>query len=122
MRDVIATYQKAVGEIVARFEGHVAKALGDGLLIYFGWPKAHEDDAERALRAAIESVAAVGKPTTVAGDALGIRIGIATGEVVVGDFTGGVAEEGAVVGETPNLAARLQALPTKIPSSLPTKR
>ncbi|MEO7157520.1 MAG: adenylate/guanylate cyclase domain-containing protein, partial [Vicinamibacterales bacterium] len=111
MKDVIAKYQKAVGDEVVRFGGYVAKPLGDGLLIYFGWPQAHEDDAERSLRSAISAIAAVGKLRTPAGDRLGARIGIATGEVVVGDFTGaGVSEEGAVVGETPNLAARLQSL------------
>ncbi|MEX0853007.1 MAG: AAA family ATPase [Bauldia sp.] len=111
MQEIIGRYQKAVGDEVARFGGYVAKPLGDGLLIYFGWPQAHEDDAARAVRSAIAAVAAVGKLTTSDGATLAARIGIATGEVVVGDFAGaGVAEEGAVVGETPNLAARLQAV------------
>lgn len=111
MNEIIAGYQKAVGDEISRFGGYVAKSLGDGLLIYFGWPQAHEDDAERALRAAIDSVTAVGKLRTPEGEKLGARIGIATGEVMVGDFSGeGFAEAGAVVGETPNLAARLQAL------------
>jgi class 3 adenylate cyclase/tetratricopeptide (TPR) repeat protein len=110
MRAVIASYQRAVGTEVRRFGGTVAKPLGDGLLIYFGWPQAHEDDAARAVRSALASVSAVGKLSTPAGEALAMRLGIATGEVVVGDFVGeGVDEEGAVVGETPNLAARLQA-------------
>ena len=111
MKDVIARYQKAVGDEVARFGGYVAKPLGDGLLIYFGWPRAHEDDAERAVRSAMAAVAAVRRLATPDGTPLAARIGLATGEVVVGDFTGaGVDEEGAVVGETPNLAARLQSV------------
>ncbi len=110
MKDVIARYQKAVGDEVTRFGGYVAKPLGDGLLIYFGWPRAHEDDAERAVRSAMAAVAAV-RRLNADGAALATRIGIATGEVVVGDFTGaGVDEEGAVVGGTPNLAARLQTV------------
>lgn len=111
LRDVIAQYQKHVSDEVARFGGYVAKPLGDGLLIYFGWPQAHEDDAERALHAAAAALSAIRRLATPAGRSLAARIGIATGEVVVGDFIGGgVDEEGAVVGETPNLAARLQGL------------
>ncbi|HEX9905503.1 MAG TPA: AAA family ATPase, partial [Propylenella sp.] len=111
MKDVIARYQKAVGDEVTRFGGYVAKPLGDGLLIYFGWPQAHEDDAERAVRSAMAAVTAVRRLSNADGAALATRIGIATGEVVVGDFTGaGVDEEGAVVGGTPNLAARLQTV------------
>ncbi|MEX1179481.1 MAG: adenylate/guanylate cyclase domain-containing protein [Cucumibacter sp.] len=110
MKDVLAGYQKSVGEEAARFGGYVAKPLGDGLLIYFGWPQAHEDDAERAVRAGMAAIAAIRQSATVDGMALAVRIGISTGEVVVGDFTGtGVDELGAVVGETPNLAARLQS-------------
>jgi class 3 adenylate cyclase/tetratricopeptide (TPR) repeat protein len=110
MREVISGYQKAVSDEVARCGGYVAKPLGDGLLIYFGWPQAHEDDAERAVRSALAAVGAVARLTTADGQALATRIGIATGQVVVGDFLGGgVDEGGAVVGETPNLAARLQA-------------
>ena len=109
MQTVIARYQKAVGDEVARFGGYVAKPLGDGLLIYFGWPQAHEDDAERAVRSALAASVAVRELVTAEGAPLATRIGIATGEVVVGDFLGaGVDESGAVVGETPNLAARLQ--------------
>ena len=110
MKAVIADYQRSVGEAVARFGGYIAKPLGDGLLIYFGWPQAHEDDAERAVRAGMAAIAAIRQTATVDGIAPAMRIGIATGEVVVGDFTGnGVDEFGAVVGETPNLAARLQS-------------
>lgn len=111
VRDVIAQYQRVVSQVIARFGGYVAKPLGDGLLIYFGWPRAHEDDAARALRAATAVVAEIPTLETPAGESLAARVGIATGEVVVGDFIGtGLDESGAVVGETPNLAARLQGL------------
>ena len=109
LKDVIAKFQRAVADEVRRFGGHVAKPLGDGLLIYFGWPRAHEDDAERAARSAIAIVAAVRQLASTDGAALATRIGLATGEVVVGDFAdAGVDEEGAVVGKSANLAARLQ--------------
>jgi class 3 adenylate cyclase len=109
LKDVIAKFQRAVADEVRRFGGHVAKPLGDGLLIYFGWPRAHEDDPERAVRSAIAIVAAVRQLASTDGAALATRIGLATGEVVVGDFTDtGVDEEGAVIGESANLAARLQ--------------
>ena len=109
LREVISGYQKCVAETVGRFGGFVAKYLGDGVLIYFGYPHAHEDDAERAVRAGLELIAAVGALKAVS--SLQSRVGIATGLVVVGDLIGtGSAQEQAVVGETPNLAARLQAL------------
>jgi class 3 adenylate cyclase len=109
LREVISAYQKCVAETVLRFGGFVAKYMGDGVLVYFGYPQAHEDDAERAVRAGLELIGAVSainsKPP------LQTRIGIATGLVVVGDLIGtGSAQEQAVVGETPNLAARLQGL------------
>jgi predicted ATPase/class 3 adenylate cyclase len=111
MRDVIRAYQNAVAGEIARFEGHVAKFMGDGVLAYFGWPRAHEDEAERAVRAGLALVQTVAGLTTPAGEALAARIGIATGKVVVGDLIGeGATQEEAVVGETPNLAARLQRL------------
>ena len=107
LREVISAYQKAVAETVQRFGGFVAKYMGDGVLVYFGYPQAHEDDAERAVRAGLELIAAVTSLKTKAD--LQTRIGIATGLVVVGDLIGtGSAQEQAVVGETPNLAARLQ--------------
>lgn len=110
-REVISAYQNAVTQQVARFEGHVAKFMGDGVLVYFGWPRGHEDDAERAVRAGSAIVDAVTKLATPAKAALKARIGIATGIVVVGDLVGeGSEQKQAVVGETPNLAARLQAL------------
>jgi class 3 adenylate cyclase len=109
LREVISGYQKCVAETVLRFGGFVAKYMGDGVLVYFGYPQAHEDDAERAVRAGLELVAAVGGLKTHA--ALQTRVGIATGLVVVGDLIGsGASQEQAIVGETPNLAARLQGI------------
>jgi class 3 adenylate cyclase/predicted ATPase len=111
MRQVIRTYQDACSGVVARYDGFVAKFMGDGILAYFGFPHAHEDDAERAVRAGLEIACVVGALQTCAPDKLQVRIGIATGLVVVGDLVGkGAAQEQAVVGDTPNLAARLQAL------------
>jgi class 3 adenylate cyclase/predicted ATPase len=109
LREVISTYQKCVTETVQRFRGFVAKYMGDGVLVYFGYPEAHEDDAERAVRAGLELVAAVGNVKTHT--PLQTRVGIATGLVVVGDLIGsGASQEQAIVGETPNLAARLQSV------------
>ena len=109
LREVISAYQKCVAETVRRFGGFVAKYMGDGVLVYFGYPQAHEDDAERAVRAGLELVAAVGALKTHA--PLQTRVGIATGLVVVGDLIGsGASQEQAIVGETPNLAARLQGI------------
>ena len=111
LREVIHRYQTTVATEVARFEGHVAKYMGDGVLAYFGWPLAHEDEAERAVRVGLAVTAAVAKLSSPNGQRLSARVGIATGLVVVGDLVGeGAAQEEAVVGETPNLAARLQAL------------
>jgi class 3 adenylate cyclase len=110
MGAAIRVYQNAVAGEILRFEGHVAKFMGDGVLAYFGWPQAHEDDAERAVRAGLALVRTVAE-LEVGGRRLAARIGIATGLVVVGERVGvGEAQERAVVGETPNLAARLQAL------------
>jgi class 3 adenylate cyclase/predicted ATPase len=111
LRGEIRAYQNAVSGVVARYDGFVAKFMGDGVLAYFGYPRAHEDDAERAVRAGLEIEAAVASLETRGTEPLAVRIGIATGLVVVGDLVGeGSAQEQAVVGETPNLAARLQAL------------
>jgi class 3 adenylate cyclase len=111
MGDLIRAFQREVAAAVAPFDGHVAKLMGDGALVYFGYPRAHEDDAERAVRAGltlVERVQALGRER---GLALEVRAGIATGRVVVGELIGeGEARERGVVGETPNLAARLQAL------------
>jgi class 3 adenylate cyclase len=109
LREVISAYQKCVAETVQRFGGFVAKFMGDGVLIYFGFPQAHEDDAERAVRAGLELIQALGALKSSA--PLQTRVGIATGLVVVGDLIGsGPAQEQAVVGETPNVAARLQGV------------
>ena len=109
LREVISAYQKCVAETVRRFGGFVAKYMGDGVLVYFGYPQAHEDDAERAVLAGLELIGAVSALESPV--ALQTRIGIATGLVVVGDVIGsGEAQERGVVGETPNLAARLQGI------------
>ena len=111
LRAVILAYQNAVVGEATRFEGHVARFMGDGVLVYFGWPRAHEDDAERAVRSALSMMQALSGLKDPGGATLEARIGIATGLVVVGDLIGeGAAQEEAVVGETPNLAARLQAV------------
>jgi class 3 adenylate cyclase/predicted ATPase len=105
LRELIGDYHRAVAETVGRFDGFA----GEGVLIYFGYPQAHEDDAERAVRAGLAVIEAVGRLPT--GRDLSVRLGIATGLAVVGDLMGeGAAQERAVIGETPNLAARLQAL------------
>ena len=113
-RNLLAAYQDTCATAVSNYDGQVARYVGDGLLIYFGYPQAHEDDAPRAVHAALDIVEAVRKldlELTLPVDALAVRIGIATGTVVVGDIgTGARREEMAVVGETPNLAARLQML------------
>ncbi|MFC7477919.1 AAA family ATPase [Dankookia sp. GCM10030260] len=111
MRAVVNAYHAAVGDAVRRRDGYVAKLLGDGVLAYFGWPHAHEDDAERAVRAGLAAVDAVARLCAPGGGPLAARAGLATGEVVVGEVLGeGEARERGVVGETPNLAARLQAV------------
>ena len=109
LREVISAYQKCVAETVQHFGGFVAKYMGDGVLIYFGYPQAHEDDAERAVRAGLELIGVISalRPNAP----LQTRVGIATGLVVVGDLIGsGASQEQAIVGETPNLAARLQGI------------
>ena len=109
LRELIGGYHRAVAEAVAGFDGFVAKYMGDGVLIYFGYPQAHEDDAERAVRAGLAVIEAVGR--LPAREDLCVRLGVATGLAVVGDLIGeGAAQERGVVGETPSLAARLQAL------------
>ena len=109
LREVFSAYQKCVVETVHRFGGFVAKYMGDGILIYFGYPQAHEDDAERAVRAGLELIAAIS--ALKAPEPLQTRVGVATGMVVVGDLIGsGEAQERGIVGETPNLAARLQGI------------
>ncbi len=110
MRDILAAYHQTVAAAVVRFEGYIARFMGDGVLVYFGWPQAHEDAAERAVRAGLAIVEAVERLER-AGGALSARVGIATGLVVVGDFiVEGATQEEDVVGVTPNLAARLEQL------------
>jgi class 3 adenylate cyclase len=111
MREVILAYQGACSSVMPTYDGFIAKFMGDGVLAYFGYPRAHEDDAERAVRAGLDIIAVVGRIKTRSGARLEVRIGIATGLVVVGDLIGeGTSQEQAVVGDTPNLAARLQGL------------
>ena len=111
MRDAITLYQECVTRHVNGIEGNVAKYMGDGVLCYFGWPQAHEDDPERAARAALNIIADLESAFASNGERLEARIGIATGLVVVGDLIGeGASQEEAVIGETPNLAARLQGV------------
>ena len=111
LRDVMRRYQDAVAGAVSRYGGHVAKYLGDGVLAYFGWPQAYEDQAERAVRAGMDAIAAVAAVRLNEDAALAARLGIATGQVVVGDLVGESGRDAeAVTGETPNLAARLQGV------------
>ncbi|HSL72134.1 MAG TPA: AAA family ATPase, partial [Longimicrobiales bacterium] len=108
---LLETYRRCCAETIGRWDGYVAKYMGDGMLAYFGWPRAHEDDAERAVRAGLDLVGAVGRLDPAGGTRLAARVGMATGEVVVGDLIGErAAQEHNVVGETPNLAARMQAV------------
>ena len=110
LREVIAAYHRAVAEVITRLDGFVSRYMGDGVLAYFGYPQAHEDDAERAVRAGLGAIGAVSR-LYVKSVKLQTRVGIATGLVVVGDLIGeGSAQEQSVIGETPNLAARLQTL------------
>src|SRR5438093_3891938 len=111
MRAVIDAYHAACARITRTYDGFLAEFRGDGILAYFGYPLAHEDDAERTVRAGLDIIAAVARLETRAAEPLAVRIGIATGVVVIGDLSReGALREHAVVGETPNLAARLQAL------------
>ena len=128
LRDVIASYQSRCSAAIRRYDGFVAKYMGDGILVYFGYPRAHEDEAERSVRAGLDIVGAMAELNAATrrppGVELAVRIGIATGPVIVGDQIGeGTASETAVVGETPNLAARLQALaqPNQIVVSASTR-
>ena len=115
LRDLIAAYQRSCVQSLVPYDGYIARYLGDGLLVYFGYPVAHEDDAERAIRAGLDLVSAVDKLNTSlqlsADSNLKVRVGIATGTVVVGDLiTEGVSDRDSVVGEAANLAARLQGI------------
>jgi class 3 adenylate cyclase/tetratricopeptide (TPR) repeat protein len=125
LREVVRAYQEACARVIARFEGHIAQYLGDGLLVYFGYPLAHEDDAQRAVRAGLGIIEALGQLNTRLGQEwlcpaltqsrqrgvqLAVRLGIHTGLVVVGEVGGGTRQEQLALGETPNLAARLQSI------------
>src|SRR6266478_6253576 len=111
LRDIIGAYHRRCADVITRSDGFVAKYLGDGVLAYFGYPQAHEEDAEQAVRAGLALIEAVAKLDAGQATSLQVRVGIATGLVVVGDLLGeGAAQEQAVIGETPNLAARLQGL------------
>lgn len=111
MWEVIRAYRAACGSVVAAYDGRIARFVGDGILVYFGYPRAHEDDAERAVRAGLDTISAVRQLKTGVDEGVELRIAIATGLVVVGDLiSGDASEEHATVGDTPNLAARLQSL------------
>jgi predicted ATPase/class 3 adenylate cyclase len=125
LREVMGAYYSCIAEVVGRYQGTVARYIGDGVLAYFGYPQALEFDAEQAVRAGLEIIAAVPRLETHAREPLRVRVGIATGEVVVGDLIGdGASQEQAVVGDTPNLAARLQTLaePDTVVISASTRR
>ena len=114
LREVVLAYQATCVEVIQRFDGHIAQYLGDGLLVYFGYPQAHEDDAQRAVRTGLGILDAMGTLNTRLeqdkGIRLAVRIGIHTGPVVVGTMGSGGRHEHLALGETPNLAARLQSL------------
>ena len=112
-RELLGAYQDAARKAIDPYEGYIARYMGDGLLVYFGYPTAHEDDAERAVRAGLDVLNAVSTIAKSDGIPLQVRVGIATGRVLAGDIVGeGASEERSVLGETPNLAARLQGLAT----------
>jgi class 3 adenylate cyclase len=114
LRDVVRAYQEACAKVIAGFEGHIAQYLGDGLLVYFGYPLAHEDDAARAVRAGLGMIETLGQLNVrleqERGVQLAVRVGVHTGLVVVGEVGGGTRQEQLALGETPNLAARLQGI------------
>ena len=113
-RDIVREYQQVCSEVIHRYEGHVAQLLGDGLLVYFGYPQAHEDDAQRAVRTGLGIIDAVGALNTRLeqdkGITLAVRLGIHTGVVVVGEMGGAGRQEQLALGEVPNVAARIQGL------------
>src|ERR1700693_2815598 len=113
-REVMGAYYDTCAKVIGRFDGHIANYLGDGLLVYFGYPRAHEDDAQRAVRAGLGIIEAVGQLNPSLGPErevhLAVRLGIHTGLVVVGDVGGGARQEQLALGETPNVAARLQGI------------
>ena len=114
LREVVRAYQETCAKVIARFEGHIAQYLGDGLLVYFGYPLAHEDDAQRAVRAGLGMLEALSQLNTRLGSERGVqlavRLGIHTGLVVVGEVGGGTRQEQLALGETPNLGSRTSGL------------
>src|SRR5262249_51145149 len=114
LRAVVRAYQETAAAVIQRYEGHIAQYLGDGLLVYFGYPQAHEDDAQRAVHTGVELIEAIAglnaRLEASYGVQLAVRLGIHTGPVVVGDIGGGGRHEQLALGETPNIAARLQGL------------
>jgi class 3 adenylate cyclase len=114
LREVVRAYQEACAKVIARYDGRIAQYLGDGLLVYFGYPHAHEDDAQRAVRAGLGMVEALGQLNTCLAQEhrvqLAVRLGIHTGPVVVGEIGGGASYEQLALGETPDVAARLQGI------------
>src|SRR5262245_8820032 len=127
-RDVVRAYQSTCTEVIQRFDGHVAQLLGDGLLVYFGYPQAHEDDAQRAVRTGLEIIDAVRRLNTRLeqdkGFTLAIRLGLHTGVAVIGEMGGEGRQEQLALGEVPNIAARMQGLaePNTVASSAATSR
>src|SRR5262249_41514350 len=113
-RDMVRAYQRICSEIIQRYDGHIAQLLGDGLLVYFGYPHAHEDDAQRAVRTGLGILAALGDLNQglqqAQGMQLGVRLGIHTGLVVVGDMGGAGRQEQLALGEVPNIASRIEGL------------
>ena len=109
-RELVRAYQQVSAEVIARYEGHIAQYLGDGLLVYFGYPVAHEDDAARAVRVGLGILAALQQLNSQLPRPLQVRIGIHTGLVVVGEMGGGPKREQLAMGDTPNIAARVQGL------------
>src|SRR6266571_4060035 len=113
-RDVVRAYQRVCSEVISQFDGHVAQLLGDGLLVYFGYPYAHEDDARRAIHTGLGTIEAIGTLNTRLeqnqGLRLAVRLGIHTGLVVVGEMGGGGRQEQLALGEVPNIASRIQGL------------
>jgi class 3 adenylate cyclase len=129
LREIVRAYQETCADVIFRYEGHIAQHLGDGLLVYFGYPAAHEDDAQRAVRAGLEIVEAIrGQVTGNGGQAkrqpLQVRIGIHTGLVVIGEIGSSEKREILALGETPNIAARIQGLaePDTVVLSAATQR
>jgi class 3 adenylate cyclase len=127
-RDMVRAYQRVCSEVITRFDGHIAQLLGDGLLVYFGYPQAHEDDAQRAIRTGLGILDALGELNKglqqAKGIQLALRLGIHTGLVVIGEMGGAGRQEQLALGETPNVAARIQGLaaPNTIAISEATSR